>query len=248
MTGRLDIAMLPSLSRLETVSELFAGYGLAIVDECHHVPAVSFEALLKACPCRRVIGLTATPQRKDGLERLLHLQCGPIRHTVEVPASETVLRTVFVRRSSFHRRPRARQNRQSTKSGKRWLMTPEGPSRWPVMSGPLSKRDAVRWFCPTAKRIWTSSKRRLRGSAESRRSSISFGKQLRYKTKTDSSRRDRRAIGKAATLRPFFHGIVDRRGIRPAEPRHSLSRNAAFVQGSPHSIRRSAAPISRRQT
>jgi superfamily II DNA or RNA helicase len=102
MTGRLDIAMLPGLSRLENVSELFAGYGLVIVDECHHVPAVSFEALLKACPCRRVVGLTATPQRKDGLERLLHLQCGPIRHTVEVPASETVLRTVFVRRSSFH--------------------------------------------------------------------------------------------------------------------------------------------------
>jgi superfamily II DNA or RNA helicase len=73
-----------------------------IVDECHHVPAVSFEALLKACPCRRVVGLTATPQRKDGLERLLYLQCGPIRHTVDVPASETVLRTVYVRRSSFH--------------------------------------------------------------------------------------------------------------------------------------------------
>lgn len=102
LTGRLDIAMLPSLARWENVSALFSGYGLVIVDECHHVPAVSFEALLKACPCRRVVGLTATPQRKDGLERLLHLQCGPIRHTVEVPAGETVLRTVFVRRSSFH--------------------------------------------------------------------------------------------------------------------------------------------------
>jgi superfamily II DNA or RNA helicase len=102
MTGRLDIAMLPSLSRSENAAALFAGYGLVIVDECHHVPAVSFEALLKACPCRRVVGLTATPQRKDGLERLLHLQCGPIRHTVDAPASEAVLRTVFVRRSSFH--------------------------------------------------------------------------------------------------------------------------------------------------
>lgn len=102
MTGRLDIAMLPSLSRVENVTELFTGYGLVIVDECHHVPAVSFEALLKACPCRRLVGLTATPERKDGLERLLHLQCGPIRHTVEIAAGETVPRTVFVRRSSFH--------------------------------------------------------------------------------------------------------------------------------------------------
>lgn len=101
MTRRLDIAMLPSLSRREDVSALFADYGLVIVDECHHVPAVSFEALLKVCPCRRMVGLTATPQRKDGLERLLHLQCGPIRHTVDFPADESVPRTVFVRRTSF---------------------------------------------------------------------------------------------------------------------------------------------------
>ncbi|MGH7959461.1 MAG: TOTE conflict system archaeo-eukaryotic primase domain-containing protein [Opitutaceae bacterium] len=102
MTGRLDIAMLPSLARWENVAEVFSRYGLVIVDECHHVPAVSFEALLKACPCRHIVGLTATPERKDGLERLLHLQCGPIRHKVDVPANEAIQRTVFVRRSSFH--------------------------------------------------------------------------------------------------------------------------------------------------
>jgi superfamily II DNA or RNA helicase len=67
--------MLPSLARLENPAEVFSRYGLVIVDECHHVPAVSFEALLKACPSRRIVGLTATPQRKDGLEKLLHMQC-----------------------------------------------------------------------------------------------------------------------------------------------------------------------------
>lgn len=102
LTGRLDIAMLPSLARLENPAEVFSKYGLVIVDECHHVPAVSFEALLKACPCRRIVGLTATPQRKDGLEKLLHMQCGPVRHTVDLPAEEAVPRVVFVRKSSFH--------------------------------------------------------------------------------------------------------------------------------------------------
>jgi len=34
----------------------FQGYGLVIVDECHHVPAVTFESLLKACPIRRIVG------------------------------------------------------------------------------------------------------------------------------------------------------------------------------------------------
>lgn len=102
LTGRLDIAMLPSMARLENPAELFSRYGLVVIDECHHVPAVSFEALLKACPCRRIIGLTATPQRKDGLEKLLYLQCGPIRCTLDLPNGNAVPRTVFIRRSSFH--------------------------------------------------------------------------------------------------------------------------------------------------
>lgn len=100
LTRQFDIAMLPSLTRVEDYPALFEGYGLVIVDECHHVPAATFEALLKACPCRRIVGLTATPKRKDGLEKLLYLQCGPIRHTMRTAQGSTE-RVVFVRRSSF---------------------------------------------------------------------------------------------------------------------------------------------------
>ncbi len=102
LTRRLDIAMLPSLSRADDYAAAFLGYGLVIVDECHHVPAASFEALLKACPARRIVGLTATPYRKDRLEKLLHLQCGPIRHML-VPADmgDKSDRVVMVRRSSI---------------------------------------------------------------------------------------------------------------------------------------------------
>ena len=67
LTRRWDIAMLPSLARVEDLATVLAGYGVVIVDECHHVPATSFEAVLKACPSRRVYGLTATPKRKDRL-------------------------------------------------------------------------------------------------------------------------------------------------------------------------------------
>jgi superfamily II DNA or RNA helicase len=99
LTRRLDIAMLPSLTRVEDLATALAGYGVVIVDECHHVPATSFEAVLKACPSRRVYGLTATPKRKDRLEKLLFAQCGPIRHTlVDTPSDE--VRTVKVRRTS----------------------------------------------------------------------------------------------------------------------------------------------------
>jgi superfamily II DNA or RNA helicase len=82
LTRRLDIAMLPSLARAENPSAVMSGYGIVIVDECHHVPAASFEAVLKLCASRRVYGLTATPKRKDRLEKLLFAQCGPIRHTL----------------------------------------------------------------------------------------------------------------------------------------------------------------------
>ena len=102
ITHRLDIAMLPSLSRVQDYASALSGYGLVIVDECHHVPAASFELLLKACPARRIVGLTATPQRKDRLEKLLYLQCGPIRHTLASTGSdESNNRVVMVRRSSI---------------------------------------------------------------------------------------------------------------------------------------------------
>jgi superfamily II DNA or RNA helicase len=57
LTGRFDIAMLPSLIRVENLAAALAGYGVVIADECHHVPAASFEMVLKACPSRRVYGL-----------------------------------------------------------------------------------------------------------------------------------------------------------------------------------------------
>lgn len=99
ITRRLDIAMLPSLTRVENPAAALAGYGVIIVDECHHVPATSFEVVLKSCTSRRIYGLTATPKRKDRLEKLLFAQCGPIRHTlVDAPTEE--VRTVKVRRTT----------------------------------------------------------------------------------------------------------------------------------------------------
>jgi superfamily II DNA or RNA helicase len=102
LTRKLDIAMLPSLAHAEDYEALFQGYGLVIVDECHHVPAATFEALIKACPSRKIVGLTATPVRKDGLEKLLYLQCGPIRYTIQAASDDAAPRKVYVRRSSFH--------------------------------------------------------------------------------------------------------------------------------------------------
>jgi superfamily II DNA or RNA helicase len=54
-----------------------------IADECHHIPAVSFERVLKEVRARFVLGLTATAQRRDGHQPILHMQLGPTRFVLD---------------------------------------------------------------------------------------------------------------------------------------------------------------------
>jgi superfamily II DNA or RNA helicase len=82
--GRLDVAMVQSLVRRGSVSDLVAGYGQVIQDESHHSPAVSFERVLAEVKARYVVGLTATPQRRDGHHPILNMQLGPVRFAVDV--------------------------------------------------------------------------------------------------------------------------------------------------------------------
>jgi superfamily II DNA or RNA helicase len=81
--GRLDVAMIQSLVRRDNVDDLVAGYGHVIVDECHHVPAISFERVLSEVKARYIAGLTATPQRRDGHHPIAEMQLGPIRFRVD---------------------------------------------------------------------------------------------------------------------------------------------------------------------
>jgi hypothetical protein len=83
LTGRIDVAMIQSLVRKGRVDDLVAGYGHVIVDECHHVPAFSFERVLAEIKARYVTGLTATPQRRDGHQPIAEMQLGPVRYAVE---------------------------------------------------------------------------------------------------------------------------------------------------------------------
>jgi len=81
-TGRLDVAVIQSLIRKGEVKDIVAEYGQVIVDECHHVSAFSFERVLRKVKAKYVVGLTATPVRKDGHHPIILMQCGPIRFNV----------------------------------------------------------------------------------------------------------------------------------------------------------------------
>lgn len=102
--GRLDVAMIQSLVRQGRVDDLVESYGHVIVDECHHVPAVSFERVLSEVKARYVLGLTATPHRRDGHHPILEMQLGPVRFAVD-PRSQAARRPfdhkLIVRETSF---------------------------------------------------------------------------------------------------------------------------------------------------
>lgn len=79
--GNIDIALLQSCVRDGEVKPFVKDYGMVIADECHHISAVNFEHVLKEVTASHVYGLTATPIRKDGLQPIIFMQCGPIRYT-----------------------------------------------------------------------------------------------------------------------------------------------------------------------
>ena len=82
-SGIIDVAIMQSLNSGDEVKELVKNYGMVIVDECHHVPAFSFEQILKGVHAKYVYGLTATPTRQDGHHPIIFMHCGPIRYRVD---------------------------------------------------------------------------------------------------------------------------------------------------------------------
>lgn len=78
-TGLIDVAVIQSLQHKGAIEDFVADYGHVIVDECHHLSAVTFERVLREVRAKFVLGLTATPTRKDGHHPIIYIQCGPIR-------------------------------------------------------------------------------------------------------------------------------------------------------------------------
>ena len=81
-TRSIDVAVIQSVYRKNEVKDFVAEYGQVIVDECHHISAFTFEQVMKQVKARFVVGLTATPTRKDGHHPIIYMQCGPIRFSM----------------------------------------------------------------------------------------------------------------------------------------------------------------------
>ena len=104
--GVVDVAIVQALQREKdgAVDAILSRYGFVIVDECHGLPAPSFSRIVDRARAVFVLGLSATPVRRDGHQPILTMQCGPVRHRIdpaELARQEPFEHIAFVRPTKF---------------------------------------------------------------------------------------------------------------------------------------------------
>lgn len=75
----IDIASIQTVERMdeEELRQFLSSYGMLIVDECHHVASPNYQRVVSSSAAKYRYGLSATPVRKDGKEKIINFLCGP---------------------------------------------------------------------------------------------------------------------------------------------------------------------------
>ena len=73
----ISVAMIQTVINRDYPPDFFKSYGMLQVDECHHTPAKSFSSLFYKIQTKYLLGLSATPDRKDGLSKVMYWFLGP---------------------------------------------------------------------------------------------------------------------------------------------------------------------------
>ena len=107
-----------------TIDSLVQNYGQVIIDECHHISAPRFEMVLNEVRAKYVLGLTATPERQDGHQKIIFMTAGPIRHKVKSSHAEKFEQRVVV--TQLYKQPPAHlvnsETRPRISDAYLWLM------------------------------------------------------------------------------------------------------------------------------
>ncbi len=114
--AQVTVALIQALAhwpRTE-LKAFLAGFGLLILDEAHHVAANTFHAIVDHCPARYRLGLTATPEREDGLTPLLELFLGNrllmVTHDELVAAGVLTVPSIRIITTDFNHRYRGAED------------------------------------------------------------------------------------------------------------------------------------------
>jgi superfamily II DNA or RNA helicase len=109
LSGDVVIAMIQTLTQRHYE---FPGFGLVVTDESHHIAAETFSTAMRGLCCPYSLGLSATPERKDGLTKIMHWFLGPLAYATQRAAMRNVTVT-FVKYSH----PRYQQPPPTTRFG-----------------------------------------------------------------------------------------------------------------------------------
>lgn len=78
-------------------ADTFKGFGFAIFDECHHLGAEFFSKSLIRIQCKHMLGLSATPERTDGLTKIFIWFLGPIAYQIKTREADETVRVIAYR-------------------------------------------------------------------------------------------------------------------------------------------------------
>lgn len=85
------VAMIQSVSKRDYPERILSNFGTVIIDEAHHMAAPVFSSAMRCLSAKYVLGLSATPERKDGMTKLLHYSMGEIAYRVERSPEHTLV-------------------------------------------------------------------------------------------------------------------------------------------------------------
>ena len=87
------LAMVQSLSQKEYDPSVFSSFGLAVFDECHHLGAEVFSKSMAKVASKYMLGLSATPDRKDGLRKVFEWFIGPMVYSSKKDVNKDFIET-----------------------------------------------------------------------------------------------------------------------------------------------------------
>tara|TARA_B100000900_G_scaffold388416_1_gene380424 strand:- start:796 stop:2244 length:1449 start_codon:yes stop_codon:yes gene_type:complete len=87
------LAMVQSLSQKEYDPIVFSSFGLAVFDECHHLGAEVFSKSMAKVASKYMLGLSATPDRKDGLRKVFEWFIGPMVYSSKTDVNKDFIET-----------------------------------------------------------------------------------------------------------------------------------------------------------
>jgi len=101
--GKITVALVQSIYKC--VEEVSLKTGFLLVDECHRTPSRTFTDAVTGFDSKYMLGLSATPWRRDNLSRLIFWHLGDVRHEVEkaglIETGDIVPAEVVVRETDF---------------------------------------------------------------------------------------------------------------------------------------------------